>query len=175
MLKAVSVSKAASPPDGEDRFASLHPDALSPGEQSSVVDLALAVVSRRFRPGQPLGSSEKARRFLRLRCAGRRNEVFGMIYLDSQNRLIEIAEHFEGTVNAAAVHVRVVVERALATNAAAALAFHNHPSGCAEPSRADIDTTKKLREALALVDVRLLDHFVVAGQSVTSLAERELI
>ena len=180
MLKAVpvpvpaSVPISAPTPEPVDRFAALHPDVLSANEQSSVVDLALAIVSRCCQPGQPLRSDEDVGRFLRLRYAGRRNELFGVIYLTTKHCLIEVAEHFFGTIDGTAVHSRVVVERALTCNAAAAIAFHNHPSGCAEPSETDINMTRTLRKTLALIDVRLLDHFVVTGSKVVSLADRGL-
>ncbi len=165
----------AAVPRRADRFAALRPEDLSPAEQSSLADLALAVLSLRCRPGRPLDSSEAVRKLLRLRLGERRNEVFGMIYLDNRHRLIEIAEHFQGTVDGAPVYPRAVVQRALERNAAAALAFHNHPSGRAEPSAQDIAVTEKLKQALALVDVRLLDHFVVCGGGAVSFAERGLI
>ena len=95
--------------------------------------------------------------------------------LDNRHRVIRVAEMFQGTIDGASVHPRVVVQRALELNAAAIVFFHNHPSGVAEPSHADEAITRRLRDALALVDVRVLDHFVVAaGESVT-FAERGLI
>ena len=102
-------------------------------------------------------------------------EVFGCLFLDNQHRVIETVEMFQGTIDGASVYPRIVVQQALALNAAAIMFFHNHPSGVAEPSLADEAITKRLKEALALVDIRVLDHFIVtAGESV-SFAERGLI
>ena len=94
------------------------------------------------------------------------------LFLDAQHQLIASEELFRGTLNQTSVYPREVVKRALAVNAAAVVLAHNHPSGCAEPSRADAHLTQVLKSALALVDVRVLDHFVVTRGGVTSLAER---
>ena len=163
-------SKAA--PAGENRFQSLAPACLSRAEKSSVVKLALAVLSSRYRPGRAFTAPSDIEGFLRLKLTGRRNEVFGIIYLDTRHRLIKIEELFNGTVDGAAVYPRVVVQQALEKNAAAVVLFHNHPSGVAEPSEADRTITQKLSRALALIDVRLLDHLVVTDGSFVSLAER---
>ena len=98
--------------------------------------------------------------------------MFGIIYLDTRHRLIKIEELFNGTVDGAAVYPRVVLQQALEKNAAAVILFHNHPSGVAEPSEADRGITQKLGRALALIDVRLLDHLVVTDGAFVSLAER---
>ena len=113
----------------EDRFHSLTPASLSSAEQSSVVALALKVLSGRFRRGRTVNAPGDIQQFLRLKLSGRRNEVFGVVYLDARNRLIEIAELFQGTVDGAAVYPRVVVQKALDNNAAAILLFHPHPLG----------------------------------------------
>ena len=155
-----------------DRFGSLTPASLSSGEKSSVVALALKVLSQRCRRGRAFRRPADFEAFLRLKLAGRRNEVFGVIYLDTRNRLIEIEELFQGTVNGSVVYPRVIVQRALEKNAAAAVIFHNHPSQVAEPSEADRVITEKLATALALIDVRLLDHLVVTDGHYVSLAER---
>ena len=102
-------------------------------------------------------------------------EVFAVIFLDTQQRLIAFEELFRGTLAQTSVYPREVVKRALALNAAAVVLAHNHPSGVAEPSRADEALTQALRSALALVDVRVLDHFVVAAGTVVSFAERGLL
>ena len=114
---------------GDNRFQSLSPASLSRSEKSSIVKLALAVLSSRYRPGRAFTAPEDIQRFLRLKLTGRRNEVFGIIYLDTRHRLIEIAELFQGTVDGAAVYPRVVVQQALEKNAAAVVLFHNHPLG----------------------------------------------
>ena len=159
-------------PADDNRFQSLTPASLSRTEKSSVVTLALKVLSQRYRPGRSFTGPEDIEGFLRLKLTGRRNEVFGIIYLDTRHRLIEIAELFNGTVDGAAVYPRVVVQQALEKNAAAVVLFHNHPSGVAEPSEADRGITKKLDRALSLVDIRLLDHLVVTDGDVVSLAAR---
>ena len=156
----------------DNRFQSLSPASLSRTEKSSVIKLALAVLSARYRPGRAFTSPEDIEGFLRLKLTGRRNEVFGIVYLDTRHRLIEIAELFNGTVDGAAVYPRVVVQKALEKNAAAVVLFHNHPSGVAEPSESDRSITQRLSRALALIDVRLLDHLVVTDGAFVSLAER---
>jgi len=156
----------------EDRFHSLTPASLSNAEQSSVVALALKVLSGRFRRGRTVNAPQEVQQFLRLKLSGRRNEVFGVIFLDARNRLIQIAELFHGTVDGAAVYPRVVVQKALDNNAAAVILVHNHPSNISEPSEADRGITLKLGRALALVDIRLLDHLVVTDSSFVSLADR---
>jgi len=164
---------SASTAAADNRFQSLTPAALSRTEKSAVVTLALAVLKQRWRPGRAFTSPGDIEGFLRLKLAGRRNEVFGILYLDTRHRLIELDELFQGTVDGAAVYPRVVVQRSLEKNAAAAVIFHNHPcSGVAEPSEADRDITTKLSKALALFDVRLLDHLVVADGGAVSMAER---
>lgn len=120
-------------------------------------------------------SPQALRDWLRLHCAGLQHEVFIVLFLDSQNRLLSAAEMFRGTLAQTSVYPREVVKSALQRNAAAVVLAHNHPSGSAEPSRADEHLTQTLKSALALVDVRILDHFVVAGDEATSFAERGLI
>ncbi len=159
----------------EDRFAGLKPKELTAVERQSVVMLAMKLLAAKHRPGSLLSSSKDTRNFLRLRLADHRHEVFGSLFLDSRNRIIAVRELFQGTLDGTAVHPRVVVQQVLEMNAAAMVFFHNHPSGVAEPSHADEAITRRLKEALALIDVRVLDHFVVtAGESV-SFAESGLI
>ena len=159
----------------KDRFDGFSLSELNDVEKRSLMAMALAMLTEQHRPGNALGSPEETRRYLRIRLAEYKNEVFGCLFLDNRNRIIEVAELFQGTIDGASVHPRVVVQKALEFNAAAILFFHNHPSGVAEPSHADEAITRRLKEALALVDVRVLDHFVVtAGESV-SFAERGLL
>ena len=120
----------------------------------------------------PITSPAHTSRYVVARLRGRANEVFAAVFLDNRHRVIAFEELFHGTVDGASVHPRVVARRALAHNAAALIACHNHPSGVAEPSLADRAITGRLRDALALVDVRLLDHFVVGDGEVVSFAER---
>ena len=159
----------------EDRLSDLKPSNLNDVEKQSVITLAMKVLAIKHRAGRPLSNPEATRNYLRLRLADYRNEVFGSLFLDTRHRIIVVRELFQGTIDGASIHPRVVVQQALEANAAAMVFFHNHPSGVAEPSHADEAITRRLKEALALVDVRVLDHFVVtAGESV-SFAERGLL
>lgn len=125
--------------------------------------------------GQQFASPVAVKQYLQLAFAGQDYESFVVLYLDAQSRLIEAEEPFRGTLTQTAVYPREIVRRALYWNAAAVMFAHNHPSGLAEPSRADEGLTASLKSALALVDVRVVDHFVVAGSTVTSFAERGLL
>lgn len=138
---------------------------------------ALAILERRLRePGECLGSPGQVRAFLMLHLAELGHEAFVALFLSAQNRLIEYRELFRGTLTQTSVYPREVVRAALATNAAAVVFAHNHPSACAEPSPADEMLTRSLKDALALVDVRVLDHFIVAGRTLPlSFAERGLL
>ena len=122
-----------------------------------------------------LANPRTARDYLVVHYAGQEREVFGCLFLDNRHRLIAVEELFLGTVDGASVHPREVVKRALKLNAAAVILAHNHPSGVAEPSQADELITARLRDALALVDIRVLDHLVVGGTTVTSFVGRGLI
>ncbi|MEO8751337.1 MAG: DNA repair protein RadC [Casimicrobiaceae bacterium] len=122
-----------------------------------------------------LASPDAVRDYLRLTLGGLPYEAFLALFLDSQNRLLAARELFRGTLAQTSVYPREVVKAALAHNAAGVIFAHNHPSGVAEPSRADELLTAALKQALALVDIRTLDHFVVAGQRVVSFAERGLL
>lgn len=125
--------------------------------------------------GNALNSPASVREYLRMTLAGREHEVFLVMFLDAQNRVIKAEEMFRGTLTQTSVYPREVVKRSLALNAGAAIFAHNHPSGIAEPSHADETLTQSLKQALALVDVRVLDHFIVAGSAVLSFAERGLL
>ncbi len=122
-----------------------------------------------------MSSPQVLRDWLRLHCAGLQHEVFLVLYLDAHHRLIEAEELFRGTLTQTSVYPREVVKGALTRNAAALALAHNHPSGEAEPSRADELLTQTLKSALGLVDVRIIDHFIVAGDKVVSFAELGLI
>ena len=122
-----------------------------------------------------MATPEAVRQYLAVHYAGQEREVFGCLFLDNRHRLIAVEEMFLGTIDGASVHPREVVKRALKLNAAAVILAHNHPSGVAEPSQADELITARIRDALALVDIRVLDHLVVGGTTVTSFAERGLI
>ncbi len=159
----------------ENRFSHLGPDDLYAGEIRSLLDLALRVLAHRHRRGEPLTSPEATRAYLRLKIAERKYEVFGCLFVDNRHRIIAFEELFQGTIDGASVHPRVVVQRSLELNAAAVLLVHNHPSGVAEPSQADRRITQRLKDALALVDVRVLDHFIVTAEDSVSFAERGLL
>ena len=131
--------------------------------------------ARLRRDGGPLTSPAHTRRYIEARLRGYRNEVFACLFLDNRHRVIAFEELFRGTLDGTSVYPRVVVRRALGHNAAALVCMHNHPSGVAEPSATDRVITKRLAEALALVDVRLIDHFVVGDGECVSFAERGLL
>lgn len=122
-----------------------------------------------------LASPQAVKDFLRLRLRELEHEVFVVLYLDAQNRLLRAEELFRGTLTQTSVYPREVVKQALRFNAAAVILAHNHPSRVAEPSRADELLTRALRDALAMVDVRVHDHLIVAGATAVSLAERGLL
>lgn len=138
-------------------------------------ELLLRDLRERMRRGPLMDSPQVIRDWLRLYCARLDREVFLVLYLDAQHQLIESEELFRGTLTQTSVYPREVVKGALARNAAALALAHNHPSGVAEPSRADEQLTQNLKVALALVDVQVIDHFVVAGDTVVSFAEKGLI
>lgn len=141
----------------------------------AVMELARRTLREELAAGTVLTSPAQLRDFLALRLAGLAHEVFLAIYLDAQHRLLADEILFTGTLNQTSVYPREVVKAALRHNAAAVILAHNHPSGLAEPSRADELLTAKLKAALELIDVRVLDHFIVAGGCSLSFAERGLI
>jgi DNA repair protein RadC len=139
------------------------------------VELARRLLREEMSHGDALTSPEAVRDYLRLTLASLPHEAFVVLFLDSQHRLLAADELFRGTLAQTSVYPREVVKAALARNAAAVIFAHNHPSGVAEPSRADELLTQALKQALSLVDIRTLDHFVVAGHRVVSFAERGLL
>jgi DNA repair protein RadC len=120
-------------------------------------------------------SPQAVRDFLRVRLSALEHEVFAVLHLDAQSRLLEYVEMFRGTVSQTSVYPREIVKESLARNSAAVILVHNHPSGAARPSRADEALTQTLKAALSLVDVRVLDHLIVAGADVVSFAEMGLL
>jgi DNA repair protein RadC len=128
-----------------------------------------------MRKRSALTSPGAVRDYLRLTLATKAHEVFVCIWLDAQHRVIDCAEVFRGTLTQTSVYPREIVKAALAANAAAVIFAHNHPSGAAQPSQADELLTRNLKEALALVEVKVLDHFIVAGSQAISFAERGLL
>ena len=125
--------------------------------------------------GDSLGSPEHTRRFLIARLRDLPHEVFGFLFLDNRHRIISFDELFRGTIDGASVHPREIVRQTLTHNAAAVIFAHNHPSGVAEPSNADRNLTRRLQQALALIDVRVLDHFVIGDGVATSFAEQGIL
>jgi DNA repair protein RadC len=146
---------------------------MTPKEGQTVKE-ALKILKRHHRRGSVLTGPDVTRQFLKLKLGFLYNEVFGCIYLDNHNRVLAMEELFQGTVDGATVHSRVLVQRVLEHNAAAVVFYHNHPSGVSEPSEADKRLTQRLTDALALVDVRILDHLII-GEEVASFAELGLI
>lgn len=141
-----------------------------------IIARARSVIGQRFRSGSPaLNAPARTREFLKLQLATREHEIFAALFLDNRHRLIEYVELFRGTIDGASVHPREVVKEALARNAAAVIFAHNHPSGVAEASQADELITRRLRDALALIDIRVLDHIIIGDAGTLSFAERGLI
>jgi DNA repair protein RadC len=161
--------------ENENRFAGIKPEDLTEAESDSLVDLALRVLAARHKKDQALENPEQTQAYLRLHLAERPNEVFACLYLDTKHRIIALEEMFQGTIDGASVHPREVVRRGLECGADAVIIAHNHPSGVSEPSQADLRITERLKSALALVDIRVLDHVVVATEGSVSLAERNLL
>jgi len=134
------------------------------------------LIERLARPSaECFQNPDDVKTFLKLRLAHLKSEVFAVLFLDNRHRLLSFDEMFHGTIDGASVHPREVVRRALEHNAAAVILAHNHPSGVAEPSRADKALTSRLRDALALIDCRVIDHIVVGAEETVSFAERGLI
>jgi len=144
--------------------------------EKQIVDLAITILESYLKePGAALTSTYLVRNFLRLHLELLEHEVFAVLFLDTRHRVIEFRQMFRGTIDGASVHSREVVKVALSLNAAAVIFAHNHPSGLAEPSRADIRITERLKAALELVDVRTLDHFLVGHKQYVSFAESGLL
>ena len=137
----------------------------------AVMELARRAIGEQLQAGASLSSPELVKRYLRIKLGGQRHESFVVLFVDVKNRLIADKELFRGTLSHTSVYPREVVKAALACNAASVILAHNHPSGTPEPSEADLHLTRSLKQALALVEIRVLDHFVVAGPLVHSFAE----
>jgi DNA repair protein RadC len=150
---------------GDAKYAQLH----------AVLEMSRRALRETLDRGPALSSPQAVRDYLRLRLHGKPHEVFVAVFLDAQNRVLEVEDLFRGTLTQTSVFPREIVKRALHFNAAAVIFAHNHPSGVAEPSRADEALTQTLKHTLALVDVKVLDHFVVGGDSAMSFAERGLL
>ncbi|WP_448670470.1 JAB domain-containing protein [Pseudoxanthomonas mexicana] len=141
--------------------------------EDEILRAAEAILHRRFQRGDTMSDPDAAGRILKMRLAHIEHEVFSVVFLDTRHRILAIEDLFHGTIDGCEVHPRVVIKRALELNAAAVILGHQHPSGDPEPSAADRALTARLKQALALVDIRLLDHFVVGGaMAPISLAAR---
>jgi DNA repair protein RadC len=164
-LAALLESLAAAPGIGTAKRAHL----------AAAMEIGRRVLLEKARVTSALTSPGSVRDYLRLSLSRREHEVFVCLWLDAQHRVLEAEELFRGTLTQTSVYPREVVKKALRVNAAAVIFAHNHPSGVAQPSQADELLTRNLKEALALVEVRVLDHFIVAGNQAISFAERGLL
>ena len=144
-------------------------------ELVAVLELARRALAEQLREREVFGTPDAVKHYLALHLAAKGHEVFAVLFLDAQNRLLAMEELFRGTLTQTSVYPREVVKRALQLNAGAVILAHNHPSGVAEPSRADELLTHTLKTALQLVDVRVLDHLIVGQGAVLSFAERGLL
>ena len=141
----------------------------------AIFEMSRRALAEEIKHQDALSSPEKVSDYLRLKLSGQEREVFVVLFLDAQNRVQAQETLFEGTLTQTSVYPREVVKRALHHNAASVIFAHNHPSGIAEQSRADELITQALKKALDLVDIRVLDHFIVAGHQTMSFAERGLL
>jgi len=144
-------------------------------EIAAVIELARRALSQEMAQRPVFENPAQVKDYLQLQLGGRGHEVFAVMFLDAQNRLLKLEEMFRGTLTQTSVYPREVVKRALELGCGAVILAHNHPSGAAEPSRADEYLTQTLKNALALVDVRVLDHLIVGHAEVVSFAERGLL
>ncbi len=161
---------------GEADFCAVHGMGQAKYVQlQAVLEMSRRALREELHRGDALNSPRAVRHYLRLLLGARQQEVFMVLFLDTQHRVIASEELFHGTLGQTSVYPREVVKRALTHNAAAVILAHNHPSGVAEPSQSDRLLTDALKQALSLVDVRVLDHFVVAGGNTLSFAETGLL
>jgi len=158
-----------------DLVACYEPRPKAQAKLQAARELVRRSLGESLRERDCLSSPARVRDFLRVTLEGRDHEVFLVVFLDAQNRLIAVEEMFRGTLTQTSVYPREVVKRSLVHNAAAVILAHNHPSGVAEPSRSDELLTTSLRQALSLVDVKVLDHFIVGAAASVSMAERGLV
>ena len=145
-------------------------------DQKALIQQAVACLEHQYLVQKvALDSPQASRDYLKLRLDGLPQEVFACLFLDNRHRVLAYEELFRGTIDGASVHPREVVRRTLEVNAAAVIFAHNHPSGLTEPSQADIRITQRLKDALALIEVRVLDHLVIGEGEGVSFAERGLL
>lgn len=150
-------------------------EAKEPITKADIIETARDILSAQISQTDALTNPKAVSEYLVTQFAGLEHEVFSILLLDNRHRVLKYEELFRGTIDGCTVHPREVVKTALYANAAALIFAHNHPSGIPEPSRADIQLTKRLTDALALVDIRVLDHLVVGGVETVSFAERGLL
>lgn len=155
-----------------DRIHHVIPESAGSRKENALIARAAAILQKRMVGGEPLSSPEAATEFLRMRLDNQDREMFLLVLLDTRHRVLAAEVVFMGTIDGSEVHPRVVARLALQHNAAAVICAHNHPSQNPEPSAADRAVTARLKQALALLDIRLLDHFVVTATACTSLAAR---
>lgn len=146
-----------------------------PADKDTIVNEALSITDTAVRNGPLLNQPRDVMQFLMVRMSHLPHEVFAVVYVDTHHRFLAYEELFRGTIDQAAVYPREIVKAALAHNAASVILAHNHPSGIPEPSNADLILTRRLKDALALIDIRVLDHIVVGSDFCESFAERGLI
>lgn len=150
--------------------------AQSVSNEDAIIAQALAILDSRMRKtGQAFGCPDDVKAYCCINIGNLPHEVFGVLFLDAQHRLLAYDEMFRGTITQTSVYPREVVKAAIAHNAVAVILTHNHPSGAVNPSRADEALTQTLKAALALIDVRVLDHIIVSGGQSLSMAERGLM
>lgn len=148
---------------------------IEPATAQQILAVALSIIGQHVKRGTTLQTPQLVRDYVRLKLGRLEHEVFAMLLLDNRHCLLDYEELFRGTIDGCTIHTREVVKIALARNAAAVIFVHNHPSGAPEPSVSDMRTTEKLRSALALIEIRVLDHLVVGGEEVVSFSERGLL
>lgn len=165
LLRASQTQFCAAPGLGHAKYAQLQ----------AVLEMGRRHLGERLMRGEPISGPDDTSAFLLSRLRDHPFEVFAVLFLDNRHRVLAFEELFRGTIDGASVHPREVVRRALHHNAAAVILSHNHPSGVAEPSQADCRITERLRDALGLIDVRVLDHLIVGDAGCCSLAQRGLL
>mgnify|MGYP003591766880 FL=1 len=144
-------------------------------DDDAIIAQACAIIDKRFSTGEAITDPAAAGAYFKVKIGGSPREVFAVLFLDTRHRMLAFEELFFGTIDGAEVHPREVVRRALELNAAAIIIGHNHPSGLPDPSAADRAVTQRLKQSLALVDVRLLDHFVCGSGAPVSMASRGMV
>lgn len=159
----------------EDSRAGSNVHPISPGDER-IVKRAIALLEKRlFKAGPALGGTAEVRNYLRLKLMAEPNEVFAVVFLNTNHQVIAYEPLFNGSINTTTVYPRVVIQRALALNAACVILAHNHPSGVIEPSPSDISITGRIKDALATIDIRVLDHFIIGQGTPYSFAEAGLL